>query len=163
MSALCQKRTSTISFDQVVGNGKYARWNREPERLSSRQINNELEFRRLLDRKIRRTCALENLIHITCSTPEEVHLIRAIGDEAAIRREIAEKVNCRHTVLRGEFGNPLAMNPIMTVWQNEKATVYSLPTLRMAFSMSASLCTWIGIDSIPSKDVPALIDCKNSP
>jgi hypothetical protein len=45
MSALCQKRTSASSFDQVVGNGKYAWRNSEPECLSSRQINNELEFR----------------------------------------------------------------------------------------------------------------------
>jgi len=122
-------RTSASSFDQVVGNGKYAGRNRESECLSSRQINNELEFRWLLDRKIRRACTLENLIHIPRSTPEEVHFIRAIGDEAAVRREIAEKVNCRHTVLRGEFDNPLAMNPIMTVWQNEKATVWFAPDL----------------------------------
>ena len=55
-----QKATSTRSFDQVVGNGKYAWRNRESERLSSRQIDNELEFRWLLDRKIRRARALEN-------------------------------------------------------------------------------------------------------
>ena len=36
MSALGQKQTSACSFDQVVGNGEYARWNREPERLSGR-------------------------------------------------------------------------------------------------------------------------------
>src|SRR6516165_5570456 len=129
MSALCQKRTSTRSFDQVVGNGKYAGRNREPERLSSRQIDNELEFRWLLDRKIRRACTLENLIHITRSTPEEVHFIRAIRDEAAVSREITEIVNCRQTVLRGEFDNPLAMNNIMTVWQNEKAAVRFAPDL----------------------------------
>src|SRR6516164_1658717 len=129
MSALCQKRTSASSFDQVVGNGKYARRNSESECLSSRQINNELEFRWLLDRKIRRACTLENLIHIPRSTPEKVHFIRTIGDEAAVRREVAEKVNCRHTVLCSEFDNPLAMNNIMTVRQNEKATVRFAPDI----------------------------------
>src|SRR6516165_12216306 len=123
MSALGHKRTSASSFDQVVSNGKYAWRNSEPECLSSRQIDNELEFCWLLNRKISRPRALENLIHITGSTPKEVHFIRAIGDEAAVRREIAEIVNCRHTVLCSEFDNPLAMNNIMTVWQNEKAAV----------------------------------------
>src|SRR6516225_12289749 len=83
----------------------------------------------MLNRKISRARALENLIHIPRSTPEKVHFIRTIGDEAAVRREIAEKVNCRHTVLRGEFDNPLAMNNVMTVWQNEKATVWFAPDL----------------------------------
>src|SRR5262249_6394950 len=80
-------------------------------------------------RKIRRPRALENLIHIPRSTPEEVHFIRAIGDEAAISREIAEIVNRRQAVLRGEFDNPLAMNNIMTVGQNEKAAVRFAPDL----------------------------------
>ena len=77
----------------------------------------------MLNRKISRARALENLIHITGSAPKEVHFIRAIGDEAAISREVAEIVNSWHTVLCSEFDNPVAMNNIMTVRQNEKATV----------------------------------------
>ena len=66
-------------------------------------------------------------------------------------------------VLRGEFDNPLAMNPIMTVWQSEKATVWFAPDLANGILNVGFASTWFGIDSIPSNDVPALIDCKYSP
>ena len=42
------------SLDHLVGAGEQSRWDVEPERLRSRQIENELELRRLHDWQVRR-------------------------------------------------------------------------------------------------------------
>ena len=43
-------------FDHLVGEREQARWHGDAERLGSREIDNELEFGRLLDRDITGLC-----------------------------------------------------------------------------------------------------------
>jgi len=49
------------SFDYLVGAGEQRRWHGEAERLSSLEIDDQLELGRLLDRKIGRISTFQNL------------------------------------------------------------------------------------------------------
>jgi hypothetical protein len=53
--AMCQEATyaaqqRTLLFDDLIGHREQRWWNFKAERISRLQINNELEFGRLLDR-----------------------------------------------------------------------------------------------------------------
>src|SRR5262249_61922504 len=48
------------SFNHLVGDGEYARWDGEAERFGSLHVDDQLEFGRLQDRQIGRLLALEN-------------------------------------------------------------------------------------------------------
>jgi hypothetical protein len=51
-------------FDDAIRPRQHVRWNRQTDLLGGFQIDHELEFRRLLDRKISGLCAFENLIDV---------------------------------------------------------------------------------------------------
>src|SRR5262245_15601163 len=51
---------------------------RQPERLGRGQIDDEIEFGRLLDRDVARLRATQNFIDITSSAPEKVQKVRSI-------------------------------------------------------------------------------------
>jgi hypothetical protein len=44
MSALCQKQTSTNSFNHLVGGHLRDQWNSKTERLGGLEVDHELEF-----------------------------------------------------------------------------------------------------------------------
>src|SRR5215471_7495502 len=62
----CSKKSSL--FDHLVGAGEQRRWHGEAERLGGREIDHQLEFRGLLNRKIAGLRALENLVHVLGNT-----------------------------------------------------------------------------------------------
>ena len=129
MSALCQKRTFHHSLDDFVGTGEQGNWNLYPHRLGSFEVYHQLEFCWLLDRKIRRIRAFKNSIYITRRAAEEIHFIRTIGDKPAVRCKISELVDRWQTIMCGEFDNPLAMDHVVAVRQNEKSAVWFAPDL----------------------------------
>jgi hypothetical protein len=67
----------------VVGAGEESRGDLEPESGRCTEIDNEVEFRWLLDRKIARRGALENAVNVHCTTPPEIREIRSIRQQAA--------------------------------------------------------------------------------
>ena len=52
MSALCQKQTSADLFDYLVGQHEEVVWHFDPERPRGGEIDDEIEFSRLLDWEI---------------------------------------------------------------------------------------------------------------
>lgn len=60
--AMCQQETRAPQqtmelFDHLIGSGKQCGWNAKPECFGSFQVDDELEFRWLLDRQISRSRA----------------------------------------------------------------------------------------------------------
>jgi hypothetical protein len=83
MSALCQKQTSGCLFDHLVG-AREQRWRHgEAERLGGGQVDDEIEFGRLLNRKIGRVGTFENLVNVAGGSASQVNHICPVGHERA--------------------------------------------------------------------------------
>src|SRR5262249_37999685 len=67
---------------------------RQPERLGRGQIDDEIEFGRLLDRDVARLRATQNFIDITSSAPEKVQKVRSIGHQTSRFDPLSGIVNC---------------------------------------------------------------------
>src|SRR5262249_62125696 len=57
--------------------------NREPERLRGLRVDDQLEFGGLLDRKVTRLRAFENLVHVGRRASKEISQILAVAQKAA--------------------------------------------------------------------------------
>src|SRR5262249_47082234 len=67
-------RSSTL-FDHLIRSQQYRLWDVEADRLRSLEVNEQLEFGRLLDWEVGWLCALEKLVHIRCRAPKQVRQI----------------------------------------------------------------------------------------
>ena len=70
MSALGQKQTSADLFDHLVGQHEEVVWHFDPERPRGGEIDDEIEFGRLLDWEIAGLGPAQNLVHILSGAPE---------------------------------------------------------------------------------------------
>src|SRR5436305_15225109 len=59
-------------LDHLVGAGEQRRWHLDAERLRGREIDDEIELGRLLDRKLARLGTAQNLIDIIGGAPKQV-------------------------------------------------------------------------------------------
>src|SRR6516165_5246491 len=76
------------SLDDLVGEVEHSWRNREAERPGGLQIDDQLERRRLLDRKIGRLHALEDLVDVRRRATELVRPVCAIRYEPSDLREL---------------------------------------------------------------------------
>src|SRR6266516_656283 len=65
------------------GAGEQRGRNGEAERLRGFEIDNQLEFGRLLDGQVRRLRSLEDLAHVASGAPIQIRKVRSVGHEAA--------------------------------------------------------------------------------
>src|SRR5437588_2663653 len=78
------------AHDDRLGNG-------ETERLRRLQIDDELEPRRLFDRKVSGFGALENPVDVSCGHHIVFRNHRTIGDQRTFSGHVREIVACRYT------------------------------------------------------------------
>src|SRR5262249_44884160 len=74
--AFSSSRRSWVSLDHLCGLQQDRLGNREPERSSRLQVDNEIKFRGLLHRQISWFGSLEDLVHVGRRTPIRVDEIR---------------------------------------------------------------------------------------
>src|SRR5215470_19655783 len=94
---------------QFIGTGEESGWDGEAERLGCFEIDDQLEFRWLLDRQLRRISALQDFIHIRSGAPAIVQDVWAIGHQASGFCKDSVLVNSRQTCRRRELDDPLPM------------------------------------------------------
>jgi len=81
----------------------------QPNRLSGRQINDEIKLARLLDRDVGRLLALENAINVAGSATIWLDRIWPVRDEAASGNEGPQGVDRRQTMPRGKRDDQIAV------------------------------------------------------
>src|SRR5262245_39822397 len=86
MSAKGQKRTQHRSktaslFDHLVGAGEQRGWNGNSERFGGREIEYEIEFRRLLDRDVAGLRPAPNPFNQRGDWPEQGQVVWSVGHE----------------------------------------------------------------------------------
>src|SRR5206468_4630979 len=72
-----------VSFDDLVGAAKDRLRNGQPQRLGSLEVDDQLEFGRLLDRQVGRLGAGENPPRISANLAPNGRLARSITDQSA--------------------------------------------------------------------------------
>src|SRR5437667_1696388 len=77
------------SFDDLVGAGEDRWWDRQAERRGGLEIDDQLEFRRLLDRQIGWLGALEDLPRVNALLAIGGRQARSVAEQAAGDREVA--------------------------------------------------------------------------
>src|SRR5271165_345702 len=88
-------------FDHLVGAGQYCRQHVEAQCLGSFEVDDKLEFGRLLDRQVTGLFTLEDAIDIGCCLPVCLEHLNPIGHQAAACDEIAERIDRRQAVPGG--------------------------------------------------------------
>src|SRR5262245_28274983 len=92
----------TRSFDDLVGSQEQRPGNRQAERAHRAVVDHELELRRLLDGKVTRLRALQDLVDVGGCPPERIGVAGRIRHETPIVREVFQIEDSGQPVLQGQ-------------------------------------------------------------
>src|SRR5262249_14375620 len=95
MFAKGQKRTFTRSIDHLVSIRKEGWWYVETKRFGGGQVDDQIKFGRLLDRKIARLRATKNLVDIVGGAPKHVRVVWSVGYKTSGLDKITDIKDCR--------------------------------------------------------------------
>src|SRR5262245_26279850 len=104
-AAHCHHRTNAVhqelcSLDYFIGGGLDTHRRRKTEHLCSLEIDDELEFHRLLNRQVSRRFAFENPRGVATSEAIGIHLAGSIAHQSTNVSKLAQKIDCRHRMTR---------------------------------------------------------------
>jgi hypothetical protein len=127
------------SLDHSVGPHQHVRRNRKSDLLRGFQIDDELEFLRLLHRKLSRLSAFEDLVHISSGAPVEVGEAHAVAHKPPGFHKIRPPVCRREPALYREVCNLRSVS----IWFPSARTASARPwtARRNAGSISLGLNT----------------------
>src|SRR5262245_14742577 len=97
------------SFDHLVGAGEKSRRNRQSKRLRSDQVDDQVEFDRLLDRQVRGLCAAQNLVDIVAGASEQVRDACPVGDQTSRVDLLASTMHRWQSCAQGQSVDPKAV------------------------------------------------------
>src|SRR5215510_16532013 len=97
-AAIRLSQQHSCSLDHLVRASKQRRWHFEAKRLGRLEIDEQLNFRGLLDRQVRRFFALENAAGINADPTERFREAAAIAHQAAGRDELTKSEDRGHGV-----------------------------------------------------------------
>src|SRR5262245_46892309 len=93
------------SLDHFVSEREQLVGNLQTERVGGLAIDDQLEFRGLLDREVGRLGALEDLVHVLRGTTVQLPNIDTVGHQPANLWKIPEGVYRRHSKPGRELGD----------------------------------------------------------
>src|SRR5258708_4592938 len=96
----------TLSFDHLVGAAEQRERDDEAEGFRGLEVDDQLDFRRLLDRQVGWLLALENPADICACRMIGVGKVAAVAHQAASRRELASLEDRGHS-MAGRQGSKL--------------------------------------------------------
>ena len=97
----CVSEAASPSFDHLVSAGEERSRHVEAERLGSLEIDEQLNFRCLLDREIRRIGARKDPAGMDPTLIAPINITASVADEAARRSELAKLVDRGYSVANG--------------------------------------------------------------
>ena len=122
MSALCQERTFPNLFDHLVSAPDERVRNVDPERLGGLEVDVKLDFRCLLDRKVRGLLTLEDAASINPGLSVRLPYIAAVAHQSAGHRKLAHAVDRWHRVFECEGGKLFCPSIEYRVGSDEEPT-----------------------------------------
>src|SRR5438552_8145093 len=87
------------------------RWDRDSESLRGLQVDDQLEFRGLLDRKLGGPGAAEHAVNVGCTPPVELGEVGPIGHQASDLDIATVSGHAWKLQAQRRFGNDLAIEP----------------------------------------------------
>src|SRR5262245_38740281 len=87
-----------LLFDHLVGAGEQRRRRLDAERLSGVEVDDQLDFRGLLDRQIAGLLAAQNAIDIGGGATNGVYRVGPVGDQAAVSGKVRQPIYRRYVV-----------------------------------------------------------------
>src|SRR4051812_25354780 len=102
-------RISRLSLDHLVGAGEERSRQRQAERSSRLQVDDQLEIALCLNRKVPGLLALEDPVDVARSPPVLLEGSRPVGHEPAVRGVVAVGIHGGEPKSRGERNDYVAM------------------------------------------------------
>src|SRR5262249_3723341 len=108
------------SIDHLVGEREQLRRHVEPKRPGGLEVDDQLEFGRILDRQLRGSRPLEYSADIGADQMIRIGVAGSVAHEAAHRRELAHKVHCRQRVASRQPNELIASADEKRIIANQK-------------------------------------------